>query len=303
MPRTENDTWDLATGVGATATGVAASRALASSAADPLISDPYARPLVDAVGVDYYVRLAQGDLVADGAAEPLDPHVIADGMAIRTRYFDDFFLTAIDAGIRQAVILASGLDTRAYRLPWPAGMTVFELDQPAVIEFKGRALADLGAAPAAELHAIGIDLRHDWPAALRARGFDPQAPTAWIAEGLLGYLPPDAQDRLFDNITALSAPGSRIATDWITEHSELAESRIRTLTGHQREQGLELDDLSDLIFDGDRNAVAEYLTATGWQPETTTAERMFAVHGMPFRRDEAVAGLLDANYTAAELVA
>lgn len=303
MPRTENDTWDLATGVGATATGVAASRALASAAADPLISDPYAQPLVDAVGVDYYVRLAQGDLVADGADEPLDPHVIADGMAIRTRYFDDFFLSAVQAGIRQAVILASGLDARAYRLPWPAGMTVFELDQPAVIEFKGRALADLGAAPAAQLHAIGIDLRHDWPAALRARGFDPQAPTAWIAEGLLGYLPPEAQDQLFDNITALSAPGSRVATDWMAGHSALAEERIRTLTDHQREQGLELGDLSDLIFEGDRNAVADYLAATGWQPETTTAERMFAVHGRPFRRDETVAGLLDANYTAAELVA
>ena len=182
-------------------------------------------------------------------------------------------------------------------------MTVFELDQPAVIEFKGRALADLGAAPAAELHAIGIDLRQDWPAALRARGFDPQAPTAWIAEGLLGYLPPDAQDRLFDNITALSAPGSRIATDWMSGHSEPAESRIRTLTDHQREQGLEVDDLSELIFSGDRNPVADYLTETGWQPETTTAARMFAVHGRPFRRDDAVAGLLDANYTAAELVA
>lgn len=303
MPRTENDTWDLATSVGATATGVAASRALASSVVDPLISDPYARPLVDAVGVDYYVRLAQGELVADGAAEPLDPQVIADGMAIRTRYFDDFLLAAAQAGIRQVVILASGLDARAYRLPWPSGMTVFELDQPAVIEFKGRALADLGAAPTAELHAIGIDLRQDWSAALRARGFDPQAPTAWIAEGLLGYLPPDAQDRLFDNITALSAPGSRIATDWMSEHSELAESRIRTLTDHQREQGLELADLSELIFPGDRNAVAEYLTETGWRPETTTAERMFAVHGRQFRRDEAVAGLLDANYTAAELVA
>lgn len=303
MPRTENDTWDLATGVGATATGVAASRALASSAPDPLISDPYARPLVEAVGVDYYRRLAQGDLIADGAAEPLDPHLIADGMAIRTRYFDDFFLSAVEAGIRQAVILASGLDARAYRLPWPAGTTVFELDQPAVIEFKRRALADLGAAPAAELHAIGIDLRQDWPAALRARGFDPQAPTAWIAEGLLGYLPPEAQDRLFDNITALSAPGSRIATDWMAGHSELAENRIRTLTDHQREQGLELDDLSDLIFAGERNAVADYLTETGWKPETITAERMFAVHGRRFRRDEAVAGLLDANYTEAELVA
>jgi methyltransferase (TIGR00027 family) len=282
MPRTENDTWDLATSVGATATGVAASRALASRIPDPLISDPFAQPLVAAVGVDYYVRLAQGQLDTDDA-DALDPHLIADGMAIRTRYFDDFFLAAVDAGIRQAVILASGLDARAYRLPWPAGMTVFELDQPAVIEFKARTLADLGATPAAELHSIGIDLRHDWPAALRARGFDPAAPTAWIAEGLLGYLPPDAQDRLFDNITALSAPGSRIATDWVAE------------------QGMELDDLSELIYTGDRNAVAQYLTDSGWQPETTTAERMFAIHGRQFRRDDAVAGLVDANYTAATL--
>ncbi len=108
---------------------------------------------------------------------------------------------------------------------------------------------------------------------------------------------------MFDNITALSAPGGRIATDWMSGHSEPAESRIRTPTDHQREQGLEVDDLSELIFSGDRNPVADYLTETGWQPETTTAERMFAVHGRPFRRDDAVAGLLDANYTAAELVA
>ncbi|GAS86588.1 class I SAM-dependent methyltransferase [Mycolicibacterium brisbanense] len=300
MPRTENDTWDLASGVGATATGVAASRALASRVPDPLISDPFAQPLVNAVGVDYYVRLAEGRLDTDDA-DALDPQVIADGMAIRTRYFDDFLLTAVDAGIRQAVILASGLDARAYRLSWPDGMTVFELDQPAVVEFKTRTLADLGATPTADLHTIGVDLRRDWPAALRARGFDPQAPTAWIAEGLLGYLPPDAQDRLFDNITALSAPGSRIATDWVAEQAQLDNDRVRALADHQRDQGMELDDLSDLIFTGERNAVAQYLTDSGWLPETTTAERMFAIHGVPFRRDDAVAGLVDANYTAATL--
>ncbi|ORA27300.1 class I SAM-dependent methyltransferase [Mycobacterium aquaticum] len=302
MPRTENDTWDLASSVGATATGVAASRALASRVPDPLICDPFAQPLVDAVGVDYYMRLAEGRLDTDDA-DTLDPHVIADGMAIRTRYFDDFLLAAVDAGIRQAVILASGLDARAYRLSWPAGMTVFELDQPAVVEFKTRTLAGLGATPTADLRTIGVDLRHDWPAALRAQGFDPHAPTAWIAEGLLGYLPPDAQDRLFDNITTLSAPGSRIATDWIDEQSQLDNDRVRALADHQREQGMELDDLSDLIFTGERNAVAQYLTDSGWLPETTTAERMFAVHGVRFRRDDVVAGLVDANYTAATLTA
>ena len=125
---------------------------------------------------------------------------MSEQIAVRTRYFDDFFAEATAAGIRQAVILASGLDTRAYRLDWPDGTVVYEIDQPQVIEFKTRTLADLGAAPSADRRTVGIDLRDDWPAALRAAGFDPTQPTAWIAEGLLVYLPPEAQDRLFDNI-------------------------------------------------------------------------------------------------------
>ena len=119
------------------------------------------------------------------------------------------------------MILASGLDTRAYRLPWPADTVVFEIDQPEVIAFKSRTLAELGAEPTAERRTVAIDLREDWPSALQAAGFDPTQPTAWIAEGLLIYLPPDAQDRLFDDITALSAPGSRIAT----EHMDMATCR------------------------------------------------------------------------------
>lgn len=298
--RTDNDTWDLATGVGATATGVAASRALAGKSDNPLISDPFAEPLVRAVGVDYYVRLAAGVLDNKGA-DALDPDLLAIAMAIRTRYFDDFLLRAGETGIRQVVILAAGLDARSYRLSWPAGTTVFELDQPAVMEFKDRTLADLGAAPTAELRPIGIDLRDDWPTALRARDFDPAAATAWIAEGLLGYLPPDAQDRLFDDITALSAPGSRIATDWATHHDGLASARVSAMAARQRENGLDLADPSELIYAGARTAVPEYLAARGWRSENTTAERMFTVHGRVFRRDEAVAGLLEANYTAAEL--
>ncbi|MDH6198359.1 methyltransferase (TIGR00027 family) [Mycobacterium frederiksbergense] len=303
MARTDNDTWDLATGVGTTATAVAASRALASKAPNPLITDVYAEPLVNAVGLDYYVRLAQGELDADAGSDALDPNLLADAMAIRTRYFDDFFLAAAQSGIRQAVILASGLDARPYRLDWPAGTTVFELDQPAVIEFKGRTLAELGATPTAQLHAIGIDLRNDWPAELRAQGFDPGSPTAWIAEGLLGYLPPDAQDRLFDDITALSAPGSRVATDWAPDRDGLVSDRVRAMTARQREQGLEVEDLADLTFGGRRQLVPGYLTDRGWRTDTTNAEAVFAAHGRVFRRDEAVAGLLDANYTAAELVA
>ena len=99
---------------------------------------------------------------------------MADNMAVRTKFFDEFFLDATKAGIKQAVILASGLDSRAYRLTWPAGTVVYEVDQPQVIEFKTRTLAELGAAPTADRRVVAIDLRDDWPAALRAAGFDPE---------------------------------------------------------------------------------------------------------------------------------
>ena len=133
---------------------------------------------------------------------------MTDNMAVRTKFFDEFFIDATTSGIKQAVILASGLDARAYRLPWPDGTTVYEIDQPQVIEFKSRTLAELGAQPTAYRRTVAVDLRDDWPAALQAAGFDPGQPSAWSAEGLLGYLPPDAQDRLLDTITELSAPGA-----------------------------------------------------------------------------------------------
>ena len=114
-------------------------------------------------------------------------------IAARTRYFDEFFADAAGAGIRQAVVLASGLDTRAYRLDWPTGMAVFEIDQPAVIEFKTTTLAGLGAEPKADLRPVAVDLREDWSTELNAAGFEPTRPSAWIAEGLFGYLAPESQ--------------------------------------------------------------------------------------------------------------
>jgi methyltransferase (TIGR00027 family) len=169
--RFDGDTWDLASSVGVTATGVAAARALASSGPNPLISDPFAEPLVKAVGSDVFTKMLSGELELDDEDPAFDRRRMSEGMAVRTRYFDDFFTAATDAGVRQAVILASGLDSRAYRLPWPAGTVVFEVDQPQVIEFKTRTLTDLGAKPAADLRVVGVDLRDDWPAALRAKGF------------------------------------------------------------------------------------------------------------------------------------
>jgi methyltransferase (TIGR00027 family) len=177
---------------------------MASKEPNPLIDDPFAEPLVNAVGVEAFIRMMNGEIELADDDPAFTPQRLAEGMAVRTRFFDTFFVDATEAGLRQAVILAAGLDTRAYRLAWPPGPVIFEIDQPRVIEFKTRTLADLGATPAADRMAVAVDLRDDWSGALRDNGFDSKLPTAWIAEGLLGYLPPDAQDRLFDNITALS---------------------------------------------------------------------------------------------------
>ena len=183
MARTGDDSWDLASSVGATATMVAAARAMASAADDPLIDDPWAAPLVRAVGLDFFTKMLDGDLdlsqIPNSSSERM--RAMIDAMASRTKFFDDHCIDSTAAGIRQVVILASGLDSRAYRLPWPTGTVVYELDQPQVIEFKSTTLEAAGARPTVQRRAIPIDLREDWPSALRAAGFDPAAPAAWLA--------------------------------------------------------------------------------------------------------------------------
>ncbi|OBJ22516.1 class I SAM-dependent methyltransferase [Mycobacterium colombiense] len=286
MPRTDNDTWDLATSVGATATMVAAARAIATNADNPLIDDRFAEPLVRAVGVDFFTRWVSGDLVAADVDDhesgwKLEHMPVA--MAARTRFFDSFFQAATQAGIRQAVILASGLDARAYRLAWPADMTVFEIDQPQVIEFKAATLAQLGADPQAELRAVAVDLRNDWPKALVEAGFDKSQPTAWIAEGLFGYLPPEAQDRLLDNITALSADGSRLACEAIPDMSEVdtekAQEMMQRATAKWREHGFDLE-FGELGYQGERNDVAAYLDNLGWQSDGIRMTELLADSGL-----------------------
>ena len=177
------------------------------------------------------------------------------------------------------VILASGLDSRAYRLPWPAGTVVYEIDQPKVVEFKTRVLADLGAQPTAERRAVGIDLREDWPSALKAAGFDPTAPTAWLAEGLLIYLPPDAQDRLFDTITGLSAPGSAVATEYVPGIMDFDADKAREMASNLRDRGLDLD-MPSLVYAGPRSHVMEYLDATGWTVTGVPGGELFRRNGL-----------------------
>ena len=261
MARTDRDRWDLATSVGATATMVAAQRALASD--ETLINDPYAAPLVRAVGIDVYVRLVNGEIPAGGKAD-FDPQRMAQGMACRTRFYDHLFLDATKGGIGQVVILASGLDARAYRLPWPAGTVVYEVDMPEVIEFKTLTLGDLGAEATAERRTVAIDLRDDWATALRSAGLDPQAPAAWSAEGLLMYLPDTAQDALFDNITALSAPGSRLAFEFVPDTAVFADQRWRAHHDRMSELGFEID-FNDLVYHGQRSHILDYLNRGGWR--------------------------------------
>ncbi|WP_431235272.1 class I SAM-dependent methyltransferase [Mycolicibacterium psychrotolerans] len=268
MTRTDNDTWDLASSVGATATLVAAARAAASREHEPLIDDPFAEPLVRAVGIEFFTKMATGALPTPDDQSAMGVTRMTDNMAVRTKFFDEFFLAAADAGVRQVVILASGLDSRAYRLDWPAGMVVYEIDQPDVIAFKTKTLAEQGAAPTCDRRPVAMDLRNDWATALREAGFDPQAPTAWSAEGLLGYLPPDAQDRLLDTVTELSAPGSRVAIDTAPpsnpEEQEESREKMETISQHWRDNGFELD-FGSLVYLGERNEASDYLTDHGWQ--------------------------------------
>jgi methyltransferase (TIGR00027 family) len=255
--------------------------------------------LVRAVGIDVYVRLVNGQIPV-GEESEFDPQRMARGMACRTRFYDRFFLDAAQSGIDQVVILASGLDARAYRLPWPTGTVVYEVDMPEVIEFKTLTLSDLGAEPTAERRTVAIDLRDDWAAALQAAGFDPQAPAAWSAEGLLVYLPDEAQDALFDNITALSAPGSRLAFEFVPDTAVFADERWRAHHDRMSELGFEID-FNDLVYHGQRSHILDYLAERGWRTSPQTVKELHAANGFVYPDDDVAEAFADVTYSSAVL--
>jgi methyltransferase (TIGR00027 family) len=277
--RTHDDTWDIATSVGSTAVMVAAARAGETEREAPLIRDPYAKILVTGAGTGIWEFMLDQSFVERVAAADAESAAIVEHMgnyqAVRTHYFDAFFADAAASGIRQVVILASGLDSRAYRLEWPAGTTVFEIDQPKVLEYKAATLANHGVQPSAIRHEVPIDLRYDWPAALADAGFDASVPTAWLAEGLLMYLPADAQDRLFAQITQLSAPGSRVAAETVgvqaEDRRELMRERFQQLAA---QFGIEdAMDVGDLMYhDEDRADVTDWLNGHGWTASAVTSQ-------------------------------
>ncbi|ANR90470.1 SAM-dependent methyltransferase [Mycobacterium avium] len=283
MTRSKGDTWNLASSVGATATMVAAARAAATRRPRPVLTDEYAEPLVRAVGLDVFTKLASGELDPDDLERDVGFARMVDTFAARGRFYDDYFAAAGKAGLRQVVIVASGLDARPYRLSWPAGTTVYEIDQPEVIAFKTATLSRIGAAPTAELRTIGIDLRQDWPAALQDAGFDAAQPTAWLAEGvLIGFLPPEAEVRLLDSITPLSAEGSRFAADYgsLNDASQASTEQARRTTEGWRRRGLDMD-IAALTYPGKHTDVAAHLGADGWATTTFGLADLFAAAGLP----------------------
>lgn len=293
MARTDDDSWDITESVGATALGVAAARAADTESDNPLIYDPFARIFLDAVGDGMWTRWSPSGLSAEIiAAEPdlpLRMQAMVDYMASRTVFFDDVFLEAAAAGARQVVILAAGLDARAWRLPWPDDTTVYEIDLPKVLEFKASTLRDHGAQPTARRVDVAIDLRQDWPEALRQAGFDPAAPSVWSAEGLLPFLPATAQDLLFDRIQDLSAAGSWLAVEATGPDFLDPDVRVRqrALTQRYREvvakaPGGEVPDFDDLWYFEERTDVAAWLGNHGWETTVVTAAELMArCHSRP----------------------
>jgi methyltransferase (TIGR00027 family) len=262
MARTHDDSWNITESVGTTALGVAMARAAESDCDCPLFTDPYAQLFIDAAREQGWEPTASMAVRVD---------IVGRYAAARTKWFDEFFIAAGANGIDQAVILAAGLDARAWRLPWIQGSVVYEIDQPQVLAFKADVLAKHGAEASATYRAVPIDLRADWPAALREAGFDPSTPTAWSAEGLLPYLPAAGQDLLFERIAELSAAGSRIAVEALNSNTfdaEYLQRRREHLRRALEEAGHSSDadvpETADLWFIEERADLAQWLADRGW---------------------------------------
>ncbi|MGD1171534.1 class I SAM-dependent methyltransferase [Mycobacterium seoulense] len=254
--RSDDDNWDIVSSVGYTALLVAGWRALHAMSPQPLARDDYAKVFIEASRDPYLA----GVLANPGSSE--DETAFPRLYGVQTRFFDDFFVAAGAAGIRQAVIVAAGLDSRAYRLEWVQGTRVFEIDLPKVLEFKAHVLAQHGAKPKAPRVEVAADLRTDWSRALEAAGFDVERPSAWSVEGVLPYLTDEAQNALFTRISGLSAPGSRIAVGALG--SRLDHDQLTALEAAHPGVNVSGDvDFSALTYEPQTDP-AERLAAHGW---------------------------------------
>ncbi|MDT5012589.1 MAG: hypothetical protein QOH57_4206 [Mycobacterium sp.] len=280
MARTHDDSWGVTQSVGATALGVALARAAEMRRADRLFDDPCAQLFIDAAaGLGW-------SLPAGAVAERIKS--IGDYAACRTRWFDDVFSSAASTGIRQAVILAAGLDARAFRLEWADGTTIYEIDQPEVLRFKVETLNEHGVGSTASRYVpVGVDLRQDWPKALREAGFDASQPSVWSAEGLLPYLPAAGQDLLFERVDGLCAAGSRIAVEafgrgfFDPEYLAARREQMRRLHEQAGTSADGTSDVSDLWYIEDRTDVGTWLTQHEWQVSSIESREMMQSYGRP----------------------
>jgi methyltransferase (TIGR00027 family) len=258
-------------GVGQTALSVARARAAESRRADRLFEDPLA---------DAFASAAPPEPDRP-ASDTVDVRAILGAyVAVRTRFFDDALLDAAGTGCRQMVILGAGLDARAFRLPWPAGTRVFELDMPDVFDFKEPIVRSQGIKPTCERLGVPVDLRHDWPAALRSLDFRPEAPSAWLLEGLLMYLDEADRNRLFERIGALSAPGSRMALEppaW-TVTSDLVPHVARGVLNREAVSQL-VARTQDTPPDASIKDPAGWLLGHGWQARLYDVMECFELYG------------------------
>ena len=291
--RSDDDHWDIVSSVGYTALLVAGWRALHAVSPQPLVRDVYAKLFI-AASQDPYLA---GVLASPGTTE--EETAFPRLYGVQTRFFDDFFTSAGDAGIRQAVIVAAGLDSRAYRLEWPYGTTIFEVDLPKVLEFKARVLGEQGAAPKARRSEVAADLRTEWPTPLKAAGFDPQSPSAWSVEGVLPYLTDEAQNALFIRISELCEPGSRVAVGALG--SRLDREQLAALETTHPGVNMSGDvDFSALTYEP-KTDPAEWLAAHGWvvEPVRNTLD-LQAGYGMtPPDVDVKIDGFMRSQYITA----
>jgi methyltransferase (TIGR00027 family) len=267
-----NQQWDIVSSVGLTALAVAAARAAESMRPDRLIDDPYAAAFVAAV--PSVVPALRGWPDEPAELSPREAIIVRSShyLGLRSRVLDDYLRDACVAGCGQVVIVAAGLDARAFRLDWPAGLRLFEIDQPKVLEFKETVLADTGARARCARTPVAVDLREDWPAALLAAGFDRRVPTVWLVEGLLAYLPADAEQRLFEHVTALSPTGSRLAVERTVHVASMVDRpEMRDL---EAEAGM---GVRHLFNTEPRPEPAVWLTGAAWsvaeEPASAAAER------------------------------
>jgi methyltransferase (TIGR00027 family) len=250
-------------GVSRTAVWVAGMRATESERADRLFDDRFASVFVSAAG-------------GGGIAQAAGPPGTNEFLAIRTRFFDDQAREACSAGIRQIVLLAAGLDCRAFRLDWPGGVRLFELDLPEMFAFKEPVLASVGAVARSARVVVAVDLRGRWADALTAAGFDPGAATGWLAEGLLPYLQLADGERLLATVTQLSAPGSRAVFDYIAATAD-ERPGMRATSETVRQMGAEL--LPAV------NSPADRLAGHGWQTTLFRVPALGEQYGRPLPAD------------------